>query len=133
MGSKKISLYAFPGIAIVDPPPEMCVRRVCSYYGISEKLMRGKSREQPIMECRQIIQFILKSARKTSYAKVGLITGGKDHATVMHSCKVVVKFCETEPEYRSKVLHLVRLCGIRPKSDRYKRIIKKIPLKHKKS
>jgi chromosomal replication initiation ATPase DnaA len=65
--------------------------------------IRVPSNEARIVLKRQICQYVLRTAVQATYPDIALITGIKDHTTVMHSCKKIKAMCEANPEFDKQV------------------------------
>ena len=73
---------------------------VCRYFNLDEALIQTKSRKQEIVQARQITMFFAKKYTDSSFAHIGKIVGGKDHATVLHACKTVKDQIEISKPFR---------------------------------
>lgn len=62
--------------------------------------LKKKSRKREIVEARQLAMYLAKEYTTASLATIGYEIGKKDHATVLHSCKVVNNLQETYGNYR---------------------------------
>jgi chromosomal replication initiator protein len=76
---------------------------VCKYFNLDKSLIHTKSRKQEIVQARQITMYLAKKLTEYSYAHIGKIVGGKDHATVVHACKTVKDQIEINKTYRATV------------------------------
>ena len=73
---------------------------VCDYFDMQVEILRSKTRKREIVQARQIAMFFAKTMTKTSLTSIGSQIGGKDHATVLHSCKTVNNLIETDKRFR---------------------------------
>ncbi|MDR1116367.1 MAG: chromosomal replication initiator protein DnaA [Tannerella sp.] len=74
---------------------------VCRYFNLDEALIQTKSRKREIVQARQITMFLAKKYTESSFAHIGKVVGGKDHATVLHACKTVKDQIEINKTFRS--------------------------------
>jgi chromosomal replication initiator protein len=74
---------------------------VCRYFNMDEALILTKSRKHEIVQARQITMFFAKKYTESSFAHIGKVVGGKDHATVLHACKIVKDQIEISKTFRS--------------------------------
>lgn len=65
------------------------VTKVAVHYGISEAQLMSKSRAQQIANARQVAIFLAKKLTQKSYPEIGRMFAGRDHSTIIHSCKKV--------------------------------------------
>ncbi|MDR1380971.1 MAG: chromosomal replication initiator protein DnaA [Tannerella sp.] len=74
---------------------------VCRYFNLDEALIQTKSRKREIVQARQITMFLAKKYTDSSFAHIGKVVGGKDHATVLHACKTVRDQIDISRTFRS--------------------------------
>jgi chromosomal replication initiator protein len=60
---------------------------VAEFYGVSTADIMGKARKAKIAQARQISMYLAKKLTEKSYPEIGRLFGGKDHSTVIHSCR----------------------------------------------
>jgi hypothetical protein len=92
---------------------ETIYKMVKGYYfanhNFAEKGYKDKTRKGDFVEMRQLAHHFAKTLTKASLAEIGAYIGGKDHATVIHSCKAVNNRLNTEREYKIRYEHLEEL------------------------
>ncbi len=76
---------------------------VCDYFSLSADAISTKSRKREVVQARQIAMFLSKQHTKNSLASIGEIIGKRDHATVLHACKIVNDLIETDKNFRTSV------------------------------
>jgi chromosomal replication initiator protein len=76
---------------------------VADYFNISVDHLLSKSRKREVVQARQIAMYFSKKMTKHSLASIGLQTGSKDHATVLHACKTVNDLMETDKQFKRYV------------------------------
>jgi len=59
------------------------------YFNLKPGQIHLKTREPKILQVRQVAHYFARKYTKLSYAKIGAKIGNKDHATVLHSIKVI--------------------------------------------
>ena len=69
--------------------PELIIREIVKYYGISIEELLGKKRTKEIVLPRQITMYFLRHEANMSFPDIGKQMGGKDHSTIMHGCKKI--------------------------------------------
>ena len=88
-------------------------RYICDYFNVSIELILYPTRKREIVQIRQIIQFMSKHFTKESLANIGSQIGEKDHATVLHACKVVNNLYQTDKKLRLHIQNIWKmLCQI---------------------
>jgi chromosomal replication initiation ATPase DnaA len=73
-------------------------------FGYSFLEIQKKTRKREILQCRQYLQWYVKSVSKLSLSQIGAITGGKDHATVLHSKRTVDNLICTDKIFKEDVM-----------------------------
>jgi chromosomal replication initiator protein len=79
---------------------------VSNYFKIEVKDMHSKSRKKEIVLARQIIMYLSKKYTSYSYAHIGSLVGKRDHATVIHACRIIKDFMEVDKGFRSTVTNI---------------------------
>ncbi|MDR0796545.1 MAG: chromosomal replication initiator protein DnaA [Tannerella sp.] len=82
---------------------EIILDTVCKNFNLEKSLIHTKSRKQEIVQARQITMYLAKKLTDYSFAHIGKIVGGKDHATVVHACKTVKDQIEINKTFRATV------------------------------
>lgn len=81
---------------------------VCDYFALSVDAISTKSRKREVVQARQIAMYLSKQHTKNSLASIGEIIGKRDHATVLHACKIVNDLMETDKQFKMSVQEIER-------------------------
>ena len=82
---------------------EFITKMVCDKYELEVEVVMSKTRLREMVKPRQMIHSLLRTNFKAlSLQNIGETCGGKDHATVLHSCRAVSNLCETDKYYREE-------------------------------
>lgn len=75
----------------------------------NEYTLFGKSRKAEYVRPRQMLHYLMwvNFRKNLSFQTIGLLTGGKNHATVMHSKRAVLNDMETNPVYQEELIRVV--------------------------
>jgi len=76
---------------------------VCDYFDMPIELLKSKTRKREVVQARQIAMYFAKSMTKSSLATIGLHSGGKDHATVLHACRTVNNLIDTDKRFKTYI------------------------------
>lgn len=76
---------------------------VCEYFSFSVDAISTKSRKREVVQARQIAMYLSKQMTKNSLSSIGFTIGQRDHATVLHACKIVTDLMEIDKNFRSSV------------------------------
>ena len=79
------------------------VQTVCEHLDIDASVVQSKSRKRDAVLARQISMFFAKKFTDLSNAKIGAQIGNKDHATVIHACKLVQDMQEIDKKFKDSL------------------------------
>jgi chromosomal replication initiator protein len=68
---------------------EMIQKNVAEFYNIPLSELRAKRRTKNIVLPRQVAMYLSRKLTNMSLPEIGNAFGGKDHTTVLHSCKKI--------------------------------------------
>ncbi len=73
---------------------------VCDHFGLKIEEMLSKRRDRQLAQARQIAMYLAKNFTQHSLSAIGATIGKRDHATVLHACKVVADLMEIDKSYK---------------------------------
>ena len=82
------------------------LEKVCEHYGVETNAVFSKARKREIVQVRQVAMYLAKKHTEASFAKIGNLIGKRDHATVLHACKIVGAQIEVNKVFRSEIEEL---------------------------
>ncbi len=82
---------------------------VCDFLGLDPKRFNSSERTREIAQARQIAMYLSKQHTKAPLTAIGAAIGGRNHATVLHSCKAVSNLMETDKQFRRQVEEIEKL------------------------
>lgn len=82
---------------------EDIIAKVCSHYEIEESAIHTKTRKREVVQVRQVAMFLAKKHTDASSSKIGQLIGNKDHATVLHACKIVKDQVEVDKSFKADI------------------------------
>lgn len=82
---------------------ELIESEVCRYYQLEPELIQTRSKKQEVAHARQIAMYLSKKYTDSSYARIGELLGKRNHATVIHACKTVNDWIETDKRLRDDI------------------------------
>lgn len=83
--------------------PEQIQEVVCAYYQVEPKAFLSNSRKREVVQARQVSMFLCKKYTDLSFNRIGELNGKKNHATVLHACKTVKGYLETDKQMKSEI------------------------------
>lgn len=82
---------------------ESIINKVCERYKFDESVLHSKSRKREIVQVRQIAMYLAKKHTENSASKIGHMIGNRDHATVLHACKIVKDLIEVDKTFKAEI------------------------------
>ncbi|MCR5565342.1 MAG: chromosomal replication initiator protein DnaA [Clostridiales bacterium] len=82
---------------------ELIMNTVSDYYGQTLEDMTGPTRKREITVPRQIAMYLTREMTGMSLPQIGNVFGGRDHTTVLHSCKTVEANMKANSDIRAVV------------------------------
>lgn len=82
---------------------------VCEYLSLDAKRFNSTERTREIAQARQIAMYLAKQHTKAPLTQIGAAIGGRNHATVLHSCKAVTNLMETDKAFRRQVEQIEKI------------------------
>ena len=86
---------------------------VCKYFNIPVSNINEKSRKrESYLEPRQWVHYLCKQLLKVSLDKIGIGTGGFNHATILNSYHTITNLIETDKGAKQHYCNLCKLINI---------------------
>lgn len=82
---------------------------VCKHFNIKTELLQTASRKREIVQARQVAMYLSKLYTELSLAQIGSVIGKKNHATVLHSCRIVKEQIEVDKTFRDDLEEIEKL------------------------
>ena len=82
---------------------ELVQERVSEFFKIPISDLRAKRRHKSIVFPRQMAMYLSRQLTSMSLPEIGGAFGGKDHTTVLHSCKKIEKDVNQDPKIKNIV------------------------------
>ncbi|WP_373777810.1 chromosomal replication initiator protein DnaA [Glaesserella sp.] len=83
-------------------------KTVAEYYNIKMSDLKSKSRTRSVARPRQMAMALAKELTNHSLPEIGREFGGRDHTTVMHACKTINEFRDTDSSIQEDYINLTR-------------------------
>lgn len=87
-------------------PPENVVRAVASHFKIPADDLVGVSRKASLVLARQILIYLLRKDFGLPLVRIGVLVGGRDHSTIIHSVGKLEMQIETDRNLKDEVLRI---------------------------
>lgn len=85
---------------------EMIQKTVSQFFGINLTDLRAKKRNKNIVLARQVAMYLSRKLANMSFPEIGNAFGGKDHTTVLHSCKKIELDIENNEDLKTAIFKL---------------------------
>jgi chromosomal replication initiator protein len=85
---------------------EMIQKQVSEFFSITLVDLKSSRRQRHLVLPRQVAMYLARKLTKHSLPEIGNTFGGKDHTTVMHSCKKIEHDINNDVELRKTVEQL---------------------------
>lgn len=79
------------------------VKAVCEHYNVSTEAMNSRSRRRELVVARQVSMYLAQKHTKMPAARIGKLVAGRDHSTVVHSCKAVERMMKTNTAFSDEI------------------------------
>lgn len=76
---------------------------VCKHYSVTAASVSGRSRKREFVVPRQLSMYLAQKYTKMTASRIGKLMGGRDHATVIHSCSQVEKRLQADKLFLEEV------------------------------
>lgn len=85
---------------------EFIQKLVAEHFKVPVDKVQGKTRKRSIVIARQLSMYLAKNLTDKSLKAIGENFGGRDHSTVIYSCKTVQDLMETDTIFKDTVAEL---------------------------
>ncbi len=85
---------------------EFIQKLVAEHFNVQVEKLQGKTRKRSIVIARQLSMYLAKNLTDKSLKAIGDMFGGRDHSTVIYSCKTVQDLMETDAIFKDTVAEL---------------------------
>lgn len=82
---------------------DMIMDSVCKHFNIDRNAVSKKGRKREFVQARQIMMYLSKKYLNVSLAQIGMQIAGKDHSTVIYSCKKVIDLMGVDKAFKAEV------------------------------
>jgi len=83
--------------------PKEVIKKIVSFYDLSESDVLGRSRKKELVKPRQIVMYFLREELQYSYTSIAEKLGNRDHTTVIHACKKISSEIEKNPAFSQEI------------------------------
>jgi len=99
------SYYKTEGGKVVSP--DFIQEKTAGFFNISKSELLGISRSKEIVMARQAAMYAAREITQMSLPAIGKAFGGRDHTTVLHSCKKIEEKLKNDPSFRQTMNELL--------------------------
>ena len=84
---------------------------IIRYFNVEKTDFESKRRYRELVQARQVAMYFCVKYTKDSLSKIGYKIGYKNHATVIHACKTVQNYIDTDRHFRQIIYELENRIG----------------------
>jgi chromosomal replication initiator protein len=84
--------------------PEEMIGAVASYFQLKLTQIKGNKRDRMLSLPRQILYYLLNVELGVSLVEIGHLLGGRDHTTILHGVRKIVKLLSTDEKIYGDVM-----------------------------
>lgn len=92
---------------VQSKPQELTPRQIlectCSYFEIDPSDVLSKCRKANVVTARQVAMYLVQKHTRLSTTKIGQALGGRNHATVIHSCQCVEERIGSDSAFSARI------------------------------
>ena len=85
---------------------------VAEYYRIKVSDLKSKNRSRSVARPRQVAMALAKELPNRSLPEIGKSFGDRDHTTVLHACRTIAGFRDTDPNIQEDWANLIRTLSV---------------------
>ncbi len=93
---------------------ERILSEVAIFYGVTAKDLRSRKRTRSMVTARHMAAYLIRDIGHKSYPEIGRELGGRDHSTIIHSCKIVEDGLESDPQMMNEIEQIKKRIESRP-------------------
>ena len=82
---------------------------ICEQMNVDKERLLSAERTREVAIARQIAMYLAKQLTKIPLTAIGTALGGRNHATVLHSCKTITNLMETDQAFKLQVEDLEKI------------------------
>lgn len=83
--------------------PKQILECTCSFFEIDPSDVLSKSRKANVVTARQVAMYLVQKHTHLSTTKIGIAIGGRNHATVLHSCQCVEQRIGSDSSFSARI------------------------------
>ena len=85
---------------------ERIIEEACLHWGVTQEEVFSKSRKANIVTVRQTAMYLAQKHTKMTASRIGLLIGGRNHATVLHAIGQIRDRISTDKEFARHITEL---------------------------
>ncbi len=89
---------------------DQVIALVSEYFELSPNQLKAANRDRKSVLARQIAMYLCREMLEQTYTQIGAAFGGKDHSTVLYSCKKIQKLQNNNNEMKNMLKTLQQDC-----------------------
>jgi chromosomal replication initiator protein len=95
-----------------SPEISQIAATVAKHFGIKLSELRSPSRQRAVVNARSVAIHVARKITHASLDQIGRYFGGRDHTTMMHSCRKIEELLHDDPAFRKEIEQLEKICRV---------------------
>jgi chromosomal replication initiator protein len=92
-----------------EPEIPKIAAAAAKHFGLKLSELRSSSRKRAVVNARAVAIYLARLVTRASLDRIGLYFGGRDHTTMMHSCRKIEELLHEDPAYRREIEQLEKI------------------------
>jgi chromosomal replication initiator protein len=85
------------------PSLQAILRVVGKHYAVPQKVLKSASRRQAVVFARAMAVYLARELAGVSYQRIGAALGGRDHSTMLHNYRKIVRRLDRDSACRDAI------------------------------
>jgi chromosomal replication initiator protein len=94
---------------VEEPEISQIAATTAKHYGLKLSELRSSSRKRAIVNARAVAIYLARKISRASLDQIGSYFGGRDHTTMMHSCRKIDELLQSDPAFRQDIARLEKI------------------------
>jgi chromosomal replication initiator protein len=89
-----------------EPEIQQIAAAAAKHFHLKLSELRSSSRQRAVVNARAVAIYLARQITHASFEQIGGYFGGRDHTTMMHSCRKIEELLHDDPAFRQEIEQL---------------------------
>jgi chromosomal replication initiator protein len=94
---------------VEEPEISQIAAVAAKHYGLKLSELRSPTRKRAVVNARAVAIYLARKISQISLEQIGRYFGGRDHTTMMHSCRKIEELLQSDPAFRQDIEQLEKM------------------------